>query len=146
MYSFVHEGVTYEVCILDTYSDYLRLTYKDKNCVYYITKLRAFVLNNFVFAKGNLRNVWSIDPVHIMDYVESDTKPQIDMNNRRKFETSQNSVSKEEKPKSFDMEIEKMGFKTADNSETVLELSVPTVDELDSYFSSIGLEIPGGNF
>ena len=31
-----------------------------------------------------------------------------------------------------------MEFKNADTSETVMELSVPTADELDNYFSSIG--------
>ena len=131
MYSFVHEGITYQVCILDTYNDYVRLTYKDENCVYYITKWRVFVLKGYVFAKGNLRNAWQVDPVHILDYASS-------------------ILPKAEpyKPQASIAEVKSMEFKTADTKETVLELnvptaielSVPTIDELDKYFSSIGLK------
>ena len=153
MYSFVHEGIIYEVCILDTYNDYVRLIYKDDNCVYYITKWRVFVLKGWVFAKGNLRDVWNVDPVHILDYVETrETKRKINLETRPTEEIKKENPewfaeTKTERSEVLEIEkIESMGFKTADTNKSILELSVPTADELDSYFSSIGLEIPGGNF
>ena len=89
-----------------------------------------------------------------------------DMSNRCKFEASQSSASieevvsfepktaeeiKKENPEWFETshgsvspsitEIVGMGFKNADTDEIVMELSVPTADELDNYFSSIGFNL-----
>ena len=45
---------------------------------------------------------------------------------------------KAENPEWFIDSIESMGFKTADTNEMVMEVSIPTINELDNYFSSIG--------
>jgi hypothetical protein len=69
------------------------------------------------------------------------------MENRRKYQYEEKVEErpteevKEENPEWF-TETELCEV----SDETVMELSVPSADELDNYFSSIGLEIPGGNF
>ena len=153
-YTFQYQGKNLGITVLDCVADYEKLSPQlayDEDYMYYITKERVFVYQGRVIASGTFHMIQhEPEGLTIREWVK---RKQIEMRygtiDRRKFETSQSSVSKEEKPKSSDMEIDKvesMEFKTADTGETVMELSVPTIDELDNYFSSIGLEIPGGNF
>ena len=83
-----------------------------------------------MFAKGNLRDVWHVEPMHILDYASSI----LPKSEPYKPQPQANFVEIEE--------VKSIGFKTADTEEMVLELSVPTADDLDNYFSSIGLRLP----
>ena len=136
MYSFIYDGMKYEVAILDTMEGYFRITERDNYCIYYVKEFGIFILKNYVIAKGNFRSLYNLsEPQWIIDYLdEINPKP-----------TSRPIKEvKEENPEWFP-EIERseisMEFKTADTNETVLELSVPTIDELDNYFSSIGYNL-----
>lgn len=133
-YMMSYEGRDIQITIIDTLEDFDRLKPQlvlDKNYIYYIKDIRAYVYLNRVIASGDFRFV---------EQEDGDLGPRTWFKNKNKKET------KEVEPVSKIDEVENMEFKTADTNETVLELSVPTIDELDSYFSSIGLEIPGGNF
>ena len=160
-------------CVADYKMLAPQLVYSE-NYVYYITKERVFVYQGKVIASGDFTYISEeYDGLTLDEWIikQKVKKAEIalfaeekfyDMRNRRKYtyEASQSSASEEEEeeekysteeetPEWFIESIEKiksMEFKTADTGETVMEISVPTVDELDNYFSSIGLEIPGGNF
>ena len=158
-YTFQYQGKNLGITVLDCVADYEKLSPQlayDEDYMYYITKERVFVYQGRVIASGTFHMIQhEPENLNIREWVK---RKQVEMHygtiDRRKFETSQGSVSNEEKPKSGTEhsevpkieKIESMEFKTADTGETVMELSVPTIDELDNYFSSIGLEIPGGNF
>lgn len=170
-YTFNSNGKEYN---LAAYKDFEELenSYQNDYTVYFLTDENVFVLGGYVIAEGDLSGLSDVEPpMRVSAYKRKsierkikmlndfcnttmgyESKPQPEMryghieSNRRKYtpETELCEVS-EEKPKSFDMEIEKvesMGFKTADTGEMVMELSIPTTDELDSYFSSIGLRLP----
>lgn len=151
-YTFQYQGKNLGITVLDCVADYEKLSPQlayDEDYMYYITKERIFVYLGRVIASGTFHMIQhESEGLTVWDWVKRKQVEMrygtINMENRRKFETSQSSVSKEEKPKSSDMEIEKiesMGFKTADTNETVMELSVPTMEELDNYFSSIGYDM-----
>lgn len=128
-YMMSYEGRDIRVIIIDTLEDFERLKPQlvlDKNYIYYIKDIRAYVYLNKVIASGDFRFV---------EQEDGDLGPRTWFKNKKETKEVE-SVSKID-------EIESMEFKTAD---TNMELSVPTIDELDNYFSSIGLEIPGGNF
>ena len=163
-YTFQYQGKNLGITVLDCVADYEKLSPQlayDEDYMYYITKERVFVYLGRVIASGTFHMIQhEPEGLSIREWVK---RKQVEMHygtiDRRKFETSQGSVSNEEKveerpieevkeenPEWFIDKVESMEFKTADTGETVMELSVPTIDELDNYFSSIGLEIPGGNF
>ena len=166
-YSLQYNGRNIQITTLDTVEDYYKLARVlifDGTYVYYIKEKRVFVLKNIVIASGDFHYIseeydgltldeWIIKQEEAMRVGREMLYGNIDMKNRRKY-TYEEKVEerlveeiKKENPEWFEVEkIESMGFKTADTGETVLELSIPTMDELDNYFSSIGLEIPGGNF
>lgn len=149
-YSLQYEGRNIQITIIDNvmqYGELLPQLKYDENYVYYIKDIRAYVYKNIVIASGTFQaiqqeyNYLSVSEWLAMkerkEYIED-----FDIRrNRLKSETSQGSVSEIEK-----RPIEKVKAETPWFTETVMELSVPTIDELNNYFSSIGLEIPGGNF
>lgn len=138
----------------------------DGTYVYYIKEKRVFVLKNIVIASGDFHYISEeYDGLTLDEWITKQEEAvrigkemlygKIDMNNRRKYtyEASQSSASEEEEeeeekysteeetPEWFIESIEKiksMEFKTADTNETVMELKVPTFEELDDYFSFIG--------
>lgn len=128
-YMMSYEGRDIQITIIDTLEDFERLKPQlvlDKNCIYYIKDIRAYVYLNRVIASGDFRFV---------EQEDGDLGPRTWFKNKNKKET------KEVEPVSKIDEIESMEFKTADTNETVMELSVPTADELDNYFSSIGFNL-----
>ena len=172
-YSLQYNGRNIQITTLDTVEDYDKLANVlvfDGTYVYYIKEKRVFVLKNIVIASGDFNYISEeYDGLTLDEWITKQEEAvrvgkemrygTIDMSNRRKYtyEASQNSASEEEEkysteeetPEWFIENIEKiksMKFKTADTNETVMELSIPTIDELDNYFSSIGLEVLGGNF
>lgn len=165
-YSLQYNGRNVQITVLDTIEDYYKLASVlvfDGTYVYYIKEKRVFVLKNIVIASGDFNYISEeYDGLTLDEWIikQKVKKAEIalfaeeklyDMSNRRKYtyEASQSSASEEEKysteeetPEWFIESIEKiksMEFKTADTNETVMELSVPTIEELDNYFSSISL-------
>lgn len=163
-YSLQYNGRNIQITVLDTVEDYHKLANVlvfDGTYVYYIKEKRVFVLKNIVIASGDFHYVSEeYDGLTLDEWIDKQEEAvcigkeilydKIDMSNRRKYtyEASQSSASEEEKysteeetPEWFIESIEKiksMEFKTADTNETVMELSVPTIEELDDYFSFIG--------
>lgn len=163
-YSLQYNGRNIQITTLDCVADYKMLAPQlvySENYVYYITKERVFVYQGKVIASGDFTYISEeYDGLTLDEWIikQKVKKAEIalfaeekfyDMRNRRKYtyeEKVEERPIEEENPEWFIDKVESMGFKTADTNETVMELSVPTADELDNYFSSIGLEIPGGNF
>ena len=167
-YSLQYNGRNVQITTLDTVDDYYKLASVlvfDGTYVYYIKERRIFVLKNIVIASGDFHYIKEeYDGLTLDKWIAIEDEAirvgkemfygSIDMTNRReyKYETKTEIEScsvediKKENPELFIDKVESMEFKTADTGETVMEISVPTVDELDNYFSSIGLEIPEGNF
>ena len=168
-YSLQYNGRNIQITTLDTVDDYYRLASVlvfDGTYVYYIKEKRVFVLKNIVIASGDFTYIseeydgltldeWITKQEEAVRIGKEKLYNKIDMSNRRKY-TYEEKV-KEVKEKNLESgtslcsvpeieKIESMGFKTADTGEPVMELSIPTIDELDNYFSSIGLEALGGNF
>ena len=156
-YSLQYNGRNIQITTLDCVADYKmlapQLTYSE-NYVYYITKERVFVYQGKVIASGDFTYISEeYDGLTLVEWIK---RKQIEMRygtiDRRKYQYEEKVEErpieevKEENPEWFIDKVESMEFKTADTGKTVMELSVPTIDELDNYFSSIGLEIPGGNF
>lgn len=162
-YSLQYNGRNIQITVLDTVEDYDKLANVlvfDGTYVYYIKEKRVFVLKNIVIASGDFHYISEeYDGLTLDEWITKQEEAVrvgkemlYDMSNRRKYtyEASQSSASEEEEekysteeetPEWFIENIEKiksMGFKTADTNETVMEISVPTADELDNYFSSIG--------
>ena len=164
-YSLQYNGRNVQITTLDTVEDYYKLANVlvfDGTYFYYIKEKRVFVLKNMVIASGDFHYISEeYDGLTLDEWITKQEEAvrvgkemlygKIDMNNRRKYtyEASQSSASEEEEkysteeetPEWFIESIEKiksMEFKTADTNETVMELLVPTADELDNYFSSIG--------
>ena len=118
--------------------------------VYYIYKNKVFVYQGHVIASGDFNYVseeydgltldeWIVKQKRKEEEIARFAEERFDMYNSPK-RTYEKEVEEEkvETPE-FEIEnIESMEFKNADTSETVMELSVPTADELDNYFSSIG--------
>lgn len=130
-YMMSYEGRDIQITIIDTLEDFERLKPQlvlDKNCIYYIKDIRAYVYLNRVIASGDFRFV---------EQEDGDLGPRTWFKNKNKNKKE----TKEVEPVSKIDEIESMEFKTADTNETVMELSVPTADELDNYFSSIGFNL-----
>lgn len=160
-YSLQYNGRNVQITVLDTVEDYYKLASVlvfDGTYVYYIKEKRVFVLKNIVIASGDFHYISEeYDGLTLDEWITKQEEAvrvgkemlygKIDMSNRRKY-TYEEKVEehpieevKEEIPE-FEIEkIESMGFKTADTGETVMELSVPTIDELDNYFSSIGFNL-----
>lgn len=158
-YSLQYNGRNIQITVLDTVEDYYKLASVlvfDGTYVYYIKEKRVFVLKDIVIASGDFHYISEeYDGLTLDEWVmkrEEATRigkemlyGNIDMNNRRKY-TYEEKVEerpieevKEENPDWFEIkEIESMEFKTADTNETVMELKVPTFEELDDYFSFIG--------
>ena len=164
-YSLQYNGRNVQITVLDTVEDYDKLANVlvfDGTYVYYIKEKRVFVLKNIVIASGDFHYIseeydgltldeWITKQEEAVRIGKEKLYNKIDMNNRRKYtyEASQSSASEEEEkysteeetPEWFIESIEKiksMEFKTADTNETVMELKVPTFEELDDYFSFIG--------
>ena len=158
-YSLQYNGRNLQITILDRVEDYYKLASVlvfDGNYVYYIKEKRVFVFKNIVIASGDFHYIsQEYDGLSLDEWIDKQEEAMrvgrkmlygnIDMKNRRKY-TYEEKVEerpieevKEENPEWFIERVESMEFKTADTNETVLELKVPTIDELDSYFSSIGL-------
>lgn len=164
-YSLQYNGRNIQITVLDTVEDYDKLANVlvfDGTYVYYIKEKRVFVLKNIVIASGDFHYISEeYDGLTLDEWITKQEEAvrvgkemlydKIDMNNRRKYtyEASQSSASEEEEkysteeetPEWFIESIEKiksMEFKTADTNETVMELKVPTFEELDDYFSFIG--------
>lgn len=165
-YSLQYNGRNIQITVLDTVEDYDKLANVlvfDGTYVYYIKEKRVFVLKNIVIASGDFHYIseeydgltldeWITKQEEAVRIGKEKLYNKIDMSNRRKYtyEASQSSASEEEEekysteeetPEWFIESIEKiksMEFKTADTGETVMELSVPTIEELDDYFSFIG--------
>lgn len=143
MYSFQYEGKTYYVAILNSIEDYMNIDWQD-DTIYFISQLQVFILKSYIIAKGNLRDCYTIKtPIHVIDLID-----EVRNNQYTKIKTERSEVLKakpqsevkKENPEWF-IEIERSEIsKTADTSETILELSVPSAEELDNYFSSIGLK------
>lgn len=153
-YSLQYNGRNVQITVLDTVEDYYKLASVlvfDSTYVYYITEKRVFVLKNIVIASGDFHYISEeYDGLTLDEWIDKQEEAvcigkemlygKINMSNRRKY-TYEEKVE-EENPMEFEIEkIESMGFKTADTNETVMELKVPTIDELDSYFSSIGYDL-----
>ena len=159
-YTFQYQGKNLGITILDCVADYEKLSPQlvyDEDYMYYITKERVFVYQGRVIASGTFHMIQhEPEGLSVREWVRRKKEEmrygKIDMENRRKYtyeekvEKRPTEEVKKENPEWFIESVEGMEFKTADTNETVMELKVPTIDELDSYFSSIGLEIPGGNF
>lgn len=156
-YTFQYQGRNLGITVLDCVADYEKLSPQlayDEDYMYYITKERIFVYQGSVIASGTFHMIQH-EPEHlrVREWVK---RKQVEMRygtiDRRKYQDEEKVEErpieevKEENPEWFIDKVESMEFKTADTGKTVMELSVPTIDELDNYFSSIGLEIPGGNF
>lgn len=164
-YSLQYNGRNIQITVLDTVEDYDKLANVlvfDGTYVYYIKEKRVFVLKNIVIASGDFHYIseeydgltldeWITKQEEAVRIGKEKLYNKIDMSNRRKYtyEASQSSASEEEEkysteeetPEWFIENIEKiksMEFKTADTNETVMELKVPTFEELDDYFSFIG--------
>jgi hypothetical protein len=145
-YTFQYQGRNLGITVLDCVADYEKLSPQlvyDEDYIYYITKERIFVYQGSVIASGTFHMIQhEPEGLRVREWVKRKQIEMrygtIDMNNRRKYQYEEKVEErpieevKEENPEWF--------------TETMMELSVPSADELDSYFSSIGLEIPGGNF
>ena len=128
-YMMNYEGRDIQITIIDALENFERLKPQlvlDKNYIYYIKDIRAYVYLNRVIASGDFKFV---------EQENGDLGPRTWLKNKNKKET------KEVEPVLKIDEIESMEFKTADTNETVMELKVPTADELDNYFSSIGFNL-----
>lgn len=154
-YSLQYNGRNLQITVLDTVEDYYKLASVlvfDGNYVYYIKEKRVFVFKNIVIASGDFHYVSEeYDGLSLDEWIDKQEEAmrvgrEMLYGNRRKY-TYEEKIEerpieeiKKENPEWFEVEkIESMGFKNADTNETVMELKVPTIDELDSYFSSIGL-------
>lgn len=166
-YSLQYNGRNIQITVLDTVEDYDKLANVlvfDGTYVYYIKEKRVFVLKNIVIASGDFHYIseeydgltldeWITKQEEAVRIGKEKLYNKIDMSNRRKYtyEASQSSASEEEEEEKYSTEeetpewfiesiekIKSMEFKTAD---TNMELSVPTIDELDNYFSSIGFNL-----
>lgn len=158
-YSLQYNGRNVQITVLDTVEDYHKLANVlvfDGTYVYYIKEKRVFVLKNIVIASGDFHYISEeYDGLTLDEWITKQEEAvrvgkemlydKIDMSNRRKY-TYEEKVEKrpieevkEENPEWFEIEkIESMEFKTADTGEMVMELKVPTFEELDDYFSFIG--------
>jgi hypothetical protein len=122
-YMMSYEGRDIQITIIDTLEDFERLKPQlvlDKNYIYYIKDIRAYVYLNRVIASGDFR------------FVEREKG---DLGPRTWFKNKNKNEIKEVKS---DLKIDEV--ESMDTNETVMELSVPTIDELDNYFSSITLD------
>ena len=156
-YTFQYQGRNLGITVLDCVADYEKLSPQlayDEDYMYYITKERIFVYKCSVIDSGTFHMIQhEPERLRVREWVK---RKQVEMRygtiDRRKYQDEEKVEErpieevKEENPEWFIDKVESMEFKTADTGKTVMELSVPTIDELDNYFSSIGLEIPGGNF
>lgn len=166
-YSLQYNGRNVQITVLDTVEDYDKLANVlvfDGTYVYYIKEKRVFVLKNIVIASGDFHYIseeydgltldeWITKQEEAVRIGKEKLYNKIDMSNRRKYtyeaelceaseeEEEEKYSTEEEIPEWFIESIEKiksMEFKTADTNETVMELKVPTFEELDDYFSFIG--------
>lgn len=157
-YSIQYHGRNIQITVLDCVADYKMLAPQlvySEDYVYYITKSRVFVYQGKVIASGDFTYIseeyegltlveWIIKQKAKEEEIARFAEERFDINNRRKYtyeekiEERPTEEVKKENPEWFIESVESMEFKTADTSETVMELSVPTADELDNYFSSIG--------
>ena len=155
-YSLQYNGRNIQITTLDTVEDYHKLANVlvfDGTYVYYIKEKRVFVLKNIVIASGDFHYISEeYDGLTLDEWIDKQEEAvrigkeklynKIDMSNRRKYtyeEKVEERPTEEENLEGFEIEkIESMEFKTADTGETVMELSVPTIEELDDYFSFIG--------
>ena len=150
-YSLQYNGRNIQITTLDCVADYKMLAPQlvySENYVYYITKERVFVYQGKVIASGDFTYIseeydgltlveWIIKQEAKEKEIARFAEEEFYMYNNPKH-TYRKQVE-EETPMEFEIEkIESMEFKTADTGETVMEISVPTADELDNYFSSIG--------
>ena len=151
-YTFQYQGKNLGITVLDCVADYEKLSPQlayDEDYMYYITKERVFVYQGRVIASGTFHMIQhEPEGLTIREWVK---RKQIEMRygtiDRRKYtyeEKVEKRPTEEIKKENPELFTETELCEVSD--ETVLELSVPTIDELDNYFSSIGLEIPGGNF
>ncbi len=152
-YSIHYHGRNIQITVLDCVADYKMLAPQlaySEDYVYYIYKNKVFVYQGHVIASGDFNYVseeydgltldeWIVKQKRKEEEIARFAEERFDMYNSPK-RTYEKEVEEEkvETPE-FEIEnIENMEFKNADTSETVMELSVPTADELDNYFSSIG--------
>ena len=131
-YSFSSDGKEYKLAVYKDFNE-LENSYQNDYTVYFLTDDRVFVLKGYVIAEGDLGGLSDVEPpMRISAYRRKRVKAE---RREASMEEVFSSVPEIEK-------IESMGFKNADTNKTVLELKVPTGDELDKYFSSIGLRLP----
>ena len=170
-YSIQYHGRNIQITVLDCVADYKMLAPQlvySEDYVYYITKSRVFVYQGKVIASGDFTYIseeyegltlveWIIKQKAKEEEIARFAEERFDINNRRKYtyeekiEERPTEEVKKENPEWFETshssvspsitEIVGMGFKNADTDEMVMELSVPTADELDDYFSSIGFNL-----
>lgn len=146
-YTFQYEGRNLGITVLDCVADYEKLSPQlayDEDYMYYITKERVFVYQGRVIASGTFHMIQhEPEGLSVREWVSIKKAEmrygKIDMSNRRKFETSQSSVSKEEKIEERPTEEIKKENPEWFTETELCEVSIPTIDELDNYFSSIGL-------
>ena len=153
-YSLQYNGRNIQITVLDTVEDYYKLASVlvfDGTYVYYIKEKRVFVLKDIVIASGDFHYISEeYDGLTLDEWIDKQEEAMrvgremlygnIDMKNRRKY-TYEEKI--EERPiEEIKKEIPEWFTETElceVSDETVLELKVPTIDELDNYFSSIGL-------
>lgn len=145
-YSLQYGGRNVEITIIDRLEDYMKLNNQlvfNGSYVYYIKDKRIYVLQNRVIASGDFRYIKEEPSLLTIDeWIDMEERSHIDMNHRRKYvyeekiEKRPIEKVKEENPEWF-TETELCEV----SNEMVMELSVPTVDELDDYFSSIGYNL-----
>ena len=162
-YTFNADGRDYRLDMLKDF-DELEKSWQYRDTVYFLKDDRVFVLNGYVIAKGDLGGIRDVEPPMFIDvYRKENLRKQMEnwvevlrgealkeevftarpVEEIKKEMPSWFAETKTERSEVLEVErVESMGFKTADTNETILELKVPTGDELDSYFSSIGLRLP----
>ena len=144
-YTFQYQGKNLGITVLDCVADYEKLSPQlayDEDYMYYITKERVFVYQGRVIASGTFHMIQhEPEGLTIKEWVK---RKQIEMRygtiDRRKFETEPCEVSNEEKVEERPIEeIKKENPELFTENETGCSevLEVPTIEELDNYFSSI---------
>ena len=128
-YSFSSSGKEYKLAMYKDFNE-LKNSYQNDYTVYFLTDDRVFVLNGYVIAEGDLSGLSDVEPpMRVSAYRRKRSGDTSWLEAVSRIASMEDVVSLKEKnePKTADIE---------------LELSVPTGDELDSYFSSIGLRLP----
>lgn len=148
-YSLQYNGRNIQITTLDCVADYKMLAPQlaySENYVYYIIKERVFVYQGKVIASGDFTYISEeYDGLTLVEWIIKQKAKEEEIARFAMYNNPKHTYGKqveEENPMEFEIEkVESMEFKTADTGETVMELSVPTIDELDNYFSSIGFNL-----